>query len=360
LLLALLSSADAADRIILRNLELLADRTVLSVDEDGARLDAPRAGGSDRVTWDEIERGRVSPELQAEFDRLKSELGPPLYQLRQRLRIGDYAGLLEPAEKLYETFAERRSQTAYLVCQSLMWGRLAAGQREQAVEPLLRCVVLLESGAADAQRLPGARHLLLDSSSPLCGDLPPAWLKPDAAREVLPAVQKLVRELPKRPSEAYVYYASLAAEAGEFDEARKVLDALASPADGDRQAQQLIRAQLEIQRRLPGGATSGLAQTAGGARSLASELAEYWRGMYLLSSSDADLKRDGLLALLSIPATDPTQQSELAAAALHQSARALESLGDVAGGQAVRRELAARYAATAVGIQSLAGGAAAK
>jgi hypothetical protein len=38
---------------------------------------------------------------------------------------------------------------------------------------------------------------------------------------------------------------------------------------------------------------------------------------------------------------------------LHQSARALDSLGDVSGGQAVRRELATRYAATAVGIQSL-------
>ena len=354
LFVALLVRADAADRIILRNLELIADRTVVSVDEDGARLDAPRALGSDRVTWDEIERGRVSPELQEEFDRLRTELGPPLYKLRQRLRIGDYAGLLEPAEKLYATYAERRSQTAYLVCQSLVWGRLAAGKREQAVEPLLRCVELLDSGAAEANRLPGSRRLRIDASSPLCGDLPPVWLNPVAVKEALPAVQKLIREpAQRRPSQAYLYYASLASEAGEFDEASKVLGALSRPDDGARQAQQLIRAQIEIQRKLPGGATSGLEQTAAGTHPLAAELASYWRGMHLLGSSDADLQRDGLLALLAIPAKDPAQQSELAAAALHQAARALDSLGDATGGQSVRRELRTRYAATAVGVQSL-------
>ena len=354
LLAALLATANAADRIILRNLELITDRTVLSVDEDGARLDAPRKSGSDRVTWDEIERGRVSPELQEEFNRFQTELGPPLYQLRQRLRIGDYAGLLAPAEKLSGVFAERRSQTAYLVCQSLMWGRLAAGQREQAVEPLLRCVALLESGAADPLRLPGARRLLLGNSSPLCGDLPPVWLNQAAAKEVLPAVQKLVREpAQRRPSQFYLYYASLASEAGDFDEASKVLGALTAAGDGDRQAQQIVRAQIEIQRKLPGGATSGLAQIADGESSLPAELAGYWRGVHLLAASDVDQQRDGLLALLSIPAKEQTQYSELAAAALHRSAIALAQLGDVAGAAAVRRELSSRYAATAVGVQSL-------
>lgn len=353
MLLALCYRAHAADRIILRNLELIADRTVVAVDEDGARLDAPRPAGSDRVAWDEIERGRVAPELQEEFDRLRTELGPPLYKLRQRLRIGDYAGLLAPAEKLYPTYAQRQSQTAYLVCQSLMWGRLAAGQREQAVEPLLRCILLLDSGAASAKGLPGARRLRIDASSPLCGDLPPVWLDADAVQKVLPAVGELVRQpAQRRPSQFYLYYASLASEAGDFEQASKVIGALAAASDGERQAQQLIRAQIEIQRKLPGGATSGLAPAAEGS-SLSAELASYWRGMHLLGASDADLKRDGLLALLSIPATDQTQQSELAAAALHQSARALESSGDAAAGQVLRRELATRYAATAAGTQSL-------
>ena len=306
------------------------------------------------MTWDEIERGRVSAELQADFDRLKSELGPPLYKIRQRLRIGDYAGLLEPAEKLYPQFAPRRSQTAYLVCQALMWGRLALGPREQAVEPLLKCVSLVESGAADPEHLPGTRRLVFDASRSLCADLPPIWLRPQAAKDLLPRIEQLIKELPMpRPSAAYLYYASLASEAGQFDEANRVLDAVDGADPPQRLARQLVRAQIEIQQKLPGGATSGLEQVSDG--SLAGDLARYWQGRHLLGSSDVELQRDGLLALLSIPASDQTQQSELAAAALHDSAAALDRQGDSAGAAAVRRELAARYAATAVGVQALGG-----
>lgn len=351
------AAADAADRIILRNLELIADRTVVAVDEDGAQLDAPRAGGGDRVTWDEVEKGRVSADLQPRFDQLKNELGPQLFKLRQRLRIGDYAGLLAPAEDLYPRFAERQSQTAYLVCQSLMWGRLAAGQREQAVEPFLRCVALLSGGHAAPQRLPGQRRMLVSADSPLCGDLPPVWLNRQAAAAALPVVQQLIKDLPMpRPAEAYLYYASLASEAGQFDDAAKVLSALDDSPDGQKQARQIVGAQIEIQRRQPGGAASELVKAAEDGSSKAAALARYWRGVHLLASSDLDAKRDGLLSLLSIPANDGDAPSELAAAALHQSAVALEGMGDAASASSVRREIARRYAATAAGTQSRSAG----
>jgi hypothetical protein len=344
--------ATAADRLILRNLELIADRTVTAVDEDGILLDKPRAGGSDRLTWDEIERGRVAPELQGDFNRLKDELGPPLFKLRQRLRIGDYAGLLAPAEELYPRFAPRQSQTAYLVCQSLMWGRLASGEREAAVEPFLRCVDLLAREMADPRRLPGPRRLLMDDDSPLCGDLPPVWLDRQAAQEVLPAVQSLIKEMPMpRPAEAYIYYASLAATAGEFDEATKVLDAIGDESGGARHARDVIRGQIQVERGRPASAVAlEAAEKAGPSAVLA--LARYWRGLGSVAAKDADQKRDGLLSLLSIPANDKGDQAELAACALHQSAAALAALGDAGGAAAVRRELVTRYGATAVGVQT--------
>lgn len=348
----MLRPASAADRLILRNLELIADRTVTAVDDDGILLDKPRAGGTDRLTWDEIERGRVSPELQGEFNRLKDELGPPLFKLRQRMRIGDYAGLLAPAEELYPRFAPRQSQTAYLVCQSLMWGRLAAGQREAAVEPFLRCVDLLAREVADPRRLAGPRRLLVNADSPVCGDLPPVWLDRQAAKEVLPAVQTLIKEMPMpRPAEAYIYYASLAATAREFDEAAKVLDAIADASGGARHGRDVIRGQIEIERGRPASAAALDAAEKAGPPAVAA-LAQYWRGLRFLAAKDADQKQDGLLSLLSIPANDKGDQAELAAAALHQSALALAELGDAAGAAAVRRELATRYGATAVGVQS--------
>ena len=166
----------AADRIILRNLELVAEKSVLSLDEDGVKLDGKRPGGIDLIPWDEIERGRVSEKLQPDFDKYLAELGPFLYRIRQRLKIGDYDGLFETAEKVYPRFSLRQSQTAYLVCQATMWGRLARGKRESAVEPYLRCLELLRSGAAQEALLPGSRRLAAGADAPYCLDLAPIWL----------------------------------------------------------------------------------------------------------------------------------------------------------------------------------------
>src|SRR6478752_499801 len=131
------AGASSADRLILRNLDIITDRTVTALDEDGLVLDASRAGGGNRITWDEVERGKVALD-QARFDALLTELGAPLYRIRQRLKIGDYVAASEPAERLYERFSSRKSQTAYLVCQATMWSRLASSRREAAVGPYLR------------------------------------------------------------------------------------------------------------------------------------------------------------------------------------------------------------------------------
>src|SRR5262245_10823172 len=110
-------SAPAADRLILRNLDILTRQTVASFDEDGLVLDTPRAAGGNLVTWDEVERGKVALE-QPRFDKLLAELGQPLFRIRQRLKIGDFEALAEPAEAMFPRFAPRQSQTAYLVCQA--------------------------------------------------------------------------------------------------------------------------------------------------------------------------------------------------------------------------------------------------
>src|SRR3954452_18917817 len=152
------AAAYAADRLILRDLDIITDRTVTALDEDGLQLDRAREGGGDRVTWDEVERGRVAMD-QPRFDKLLAELGTPLYRIRQRLKVGDYEAAGEPAELLYPRFAERKSQTAYLVCQATMGARVARAKREAAVEPYLHCYELLRSKAAVVDKLPGNRPL---------------------------------------------------------------------------------------------------------------------------------------------------------------------------------------------------------
>src|SRR3954470_16967408 len=95
-----------ADRLILRNLDIVTDRTVTAFDEDGLVLDGAREGGTDRITWDEVERGKIALD-QPRFDKLLADLGAPLYRIRQRLKVGDYNAAREPAELLYPSFAER-------------------------------------------------------------------------------------------------------------------------------------------------------------------------------------------------------------------------------------------------------------
>jgi hypothetical protein len=339
-------AANAADRLILRNLDILSDRTVVSFDEDGLVLDGSPPGGESRVTWDEVERGRVALD-QPRFDRLLAELGEPLFRLRQRLKIGDYESLAEPAEATYPRFAQRKSQTAYLVCQATMWSRLAAGQREAAVEPYVRCFELLRSRAAASSKLPGARRLQADPVTGMSPELVPVWFDGEAAKAALPGVQVAVRSMAApRPEGMYVYYASLAIAAGEASEAERVLRSLTSR-DGELLAWRgLLAAQQELAASSPGPALEQLRSASGSLPASCRPAALYWLGLADSQSSDPGTCKDGILRLLALPAEYGEAQPELAAAGLYHAAAALAKLKDDRGAEAVRGELAGRYGGT--------------
>ena len=78
----------AADQIVLRDLTILTDRRVEKFNEDDIRLD-----NGQRLGWDQIEKAQIAAD-QARFNQLLSELGTPLYRIRQRLKVGDYSALL--------------------------------------------------------------------------------------------------------------------------------------------------------------------------------------------------------------------------------------------------------------------------
>jgi hypothetical protein len=344
----------AADRLILRNLDVVAERTVLSLDEDGVVLDGPRGSGGNRVTWDEIERGRVALD-QAKFDQFLAELGGPLYRIRQRLRNGDYAAASEPAELLYPRFAERKSQTAYLVSQATMWSRLATGKREAAVEPYLRCFELLRTRVAVSGSLPGARRLSTDAATAMSPELAPVWFDAAAAKEELPKVQQVIRTFSQpRLEGVYVYYASLAIAAGEMAEAERVLPQLVT---GEMVWwRRLVEAEGELKR--GEGAMGSLF------RRLRESEEEWPRacrpvGLLLMGtagiqSEDEGEVRGGLLALLTLPASYATEQPELEAAGLYHAAVALDKLKDERGAATVRRELTTRFPGTHFGRITLA------
>ncbi len=328
-----------ADRIVLRNLDVIDTRTVTSLDEDGVLLD-----DGTRISWDRIERGRVATEQQARFDQLLTELGGDLYRVRQRMAVGDWAGLLPHAEALEGRYAGRRSETAYLVFQALMWARLAEGKREAALAPYLRVLACQQEATAAGKtwELPGERRMKVDSQTGFTGDLSPVWFDTEAARQALPAVAAAIGELNAPPPAARVYYATLAIAAGTPEKAEQALAGLADfPA---------LRAIVEVQRQLPQGVPDAtlkllVEQLPQFGRELR-PVALYWLGRARVALPAVADRQEGLLNLLELPALFGQQEPELAAAGLYEAWQTLSALGDTKGSIAVRRELLDRYPST--------------
>jgi hypothetical protein len=332
----------AADRIVLRNLQVISNKTVTKVDEDGVQL------GPDRVlTWDEIERGKIAPQHQAKFDALLKALGNPLYRIRQRLKVGDYEGLAKYAEQVYPRFSQRNSATAYMVAQSVMWSRLALGQREQAVEPYLRCLELLRSSADHASKLPGKRRLSFDAKTGLTAELVPVWFDAKAAQQAMPAVlQAVTSQRQPRLIAGRVYYGTLALAAGDKTRGRQVLAGLDSSSVILTQLGEIFAAQQEITAGNPTSATSKLKKMLPTIQPPLRPLLLYWLGRAEVQRDAVAEKRAGLLHLLRIPAEYAGKDPTLAAAALDLASRTLTELGDARGSRAVRKELFDRYAQT--------------
>lgn len=336
-----------ADRIILRSLKILSDRTVVSFDDDGILLD-----NQSKLAWHEIEKATIAADKQAAFNKLLEELGEPLYRIRQRLTTADYEGLLQPAETLYQRFSSRNSDTAYMVVQSVMWGRIAIGKREDAVEPYLNCFELLRARKSAANALPGDRRLRFDSATGLTPELIPVWFDDTAARNVLPIVFRRIAEMQKpRPEGSSIYYATLALAAGDDSAATKVLAAIKSDHKDIVELRAVIDAQREVLAGQAGVSVAKLGILANEMKPANQSLAWYWLGMSKLREKESEVQASGMLQLLRIPALVGREQPELAGAALFHVMEALAAQGKASESVSVRRELLERYGQTYYAMQ---------
>jgi hypothetical protein len=336
-----------ADRIILRSLKIISDRTVVSFDDDGVVLD-----NQQRLAWHDIEKATIAPDKQAAFDKLLTDLGGPIYRVRQRLSTADFEGLLQPAETLYPRFVTQSTDTAYVIVQSVMWGRIAAGRREEAVEPYLRCFEILRTRKSAANALPGQRRLQFDLETGLTPDLTPVWFNAASAKNALPGVFRRIAEMQKpRPEGASIYYATLAIAAGDHAAADKVLSAMKSDQPGIAELRVIIDAQREVVTGKPGIALAKLGISTSQMKPENQPLAWYWLGLGKLRDSSSDAKKAGMLQLLRIPALAGRQHPELAGAALFHVMETLAAQGSASESVAVRRELLERYGQTYYALQ---------
>ncbi|TWT39650.1 hypothetical protein [Blastopirellula retiformator] len=327
-----------ADRIILRNLEILNNVNVLSFDEDGVNVE-----GEGTIGWDAIERGTVDGK-QTEFDKFLKDLGGSLFRLRQRLSVGDYSGLAEQAEALFPIYAKRASETAYLVCLATMWSRQASGRPGAALEAYFRTLKMLRSKAGLAASLPGSRKLTFDVGTGLSPELEPVFFDAEEAKATLPAAKTAAQELQTPlPQAAFVYVGSLAVSAGDMQLAEKsfsnirtdqalvsdwrvIAPALQELARGEND--QVI---LQLEARVPG------------MHPFNRSIAHYLLGKARTDDAVRSAVDRGVLDFLYIPAVEGTQRPELSAAALYGAMTALQKAGDRRQAAALRKEILANY-----------------
>ena len=335
------STAAHADQIVRRDNDVENGR-VKSFDEDGVVFDNGKT-----ITWDVIDEGTVATAKQADFDKMLKELGEPLFRIKLRLRVGDYEELLEHAEAIYPRYADRRSPTAYIVFQALMWAREAAGQREKAVEPYLRAYEYIRVNGMKDLVLPGTRRLEFDPDTALTPTLQPVWFDKEAAKASLEGVRAAARAMSApHPDGVYLYYATLALAAEDSRPALEMLKRVEGKHRSAAELKQIVLAHYEVLAGNPASEVKRLAASADSMLPQNQAVAHYWLGLAKTKQAKKETRLEGVLQLLRIPALYGKQSPELAGAGLYHAMNTLKSLEDVKGSLAVRRELQIRYAHT--------------
>ncbi len=335
--------AAQADRLILRDLRLLGNITVIGFDEEGVKVT-----DNNLIPWHEIELGTVSPDKQADFDRLRNELGLPLFRIHQRLKVGDYAGAREPAESIFDRYKERDSKVAYMVCQATMWGRLAEGDREAALEPYFCCLRIMKSTrSSDVTQLPGTRSLDYDKQTGLTSDLMPLFFDREKAKAALANADIAATSIGSgAPDGVFVYMAALAIAAEEFMQAEAWQKRIRSGNPTLKEWPTILTAQSRINSGDLIGAGADLEPVIHSLKPWNQPVARYLLGISGSRSSEFLRIENGVLDLLHVPAMYGNDHPELAAAALAETYSALQRIQQPEQAQDIRRQLMLFYGGT--------------
>ena len=319
----------SGDTITLWNLETV-EKDVASFNFDGVLF---QDGTS--LDWSMIKSGTLSSRDQTTFDSYLKNVGQLLYRIRIRLQSKDYKGAGENAEAIYKHYRTRNSKMAYLVCQAIMWARLADGHRAAAVDPYLRCYAILKSSPGLEKSLPGDRRLKYDAKSGVCDELQPIWFDKVAVEKAMPAVTATIRELNSPPPAARIYFASMAMTTGKSSFASSILAGLNSTDGSLGELVMILKSQNEVENGTGSVTVKALLEQSESLSESNRPLAYYWCGIHQ-AKTDLD---GGLLLLLRVPALYGERHPDLAAAAISAALKLVTSADQNQRASVLRREL---------------------
>ena len=212
---ALLGTSLFAQEIILRDLSRIANASVTSATDESLTL----ADGK-QLSWDRVLQARVDPAWQKAVDDRIEKFGLPLYRLKHRLRQQNYDGAFEISRDWYDNdqnmFAG--ADANFLVCRSVMLGRIARGENGKAVEAMIRALELQDQCSKELlDSIEGITFEESELKTQLCRQLLPVWSTAEESRSQLSKLddqfdlQTMVQKWPGLG----VYLSSMAIHSGQ-------------------------------------------------------------------------------------------------------------------------------------------------
>ena len=173
-----------------------------------------------KLTWDRVLQARVDSVWQKPVEQRIETFGLPLYRLKHRLQRRNIRGAFEIAQPWYQnesqTFAGPEAN--FLVSRAMMLGRIDRGQRQQAIEPMLRALVLQQSCSREfLVSLPDVAFSKDQFKTGISDDLLPVWSSAEQSDKELKRISSEfdLDDLAKKWPGLGVYFSALAIDANQ-------------------------------------------------------------------------------------------------------------------------------------------------
>lgn len=220
-----------AQEIVLRDLTRISSVPVQDVNNEFLVLT-----NGQKLTWDQILQTQVDPVWQKQLDQRLKTIGLPLYRLKHRLRQKNFSGAFEIAKDWYGSDQQKfaGTESEFLVCRAVMLGRIAAGQRELSVEPMIQALKLQQE--CSSAFLEPFSHLAFSDSefmTELCHDLSPIWTSREECLKQLGILEAKfdLKLLTNRWPGLAVYLSSMAVHAQQRERMQQWNSAMGSVAE---------------------------------------------------------------------------------------------------------------------------------
>ena len=225
--------------VVLRDLTLISDHTIASFDQDSVRL----SDGSE-LSWDLILRGQVAADQQQEFDRYVREIGLPLFQMKQRIQVRDWARLNEAVDSLFVQYSGVDSAIGKTVCLASAKGKFETGARAEAVLPFLMASVK-QSSLPEAS-LDAMGYQASELRVGVSNQLVPVWFDMASVTTEKQSLEAYADELGNKfPQGGFLYLASFCLALGEFEEAKQYAMQISDQQAALRQWKLLILSEVD-------------------------------------------------------------------------------------------------------------------